>query len=796
MRILKWVAIGLVGLVVVVVAGVFIVASSIDPNQYKPQIVEAAKKATGRDLALKGDIKLAIGFSPSFGIADVTFSNAPWGSRPEMVKVGRFEVQVALLPLLSKQIEITRLVLADTDILLETDAAGRGNWEFETAAPAPAQPNQPQAAQGGAAGGGPLPVVRAVELRNARFAYRDGKTRETQEIKLERILVNADGAADPLRLDIAGAVNVPALAGEQKFTLKGQVGSVERALQTVGRPYPVDLAFAVGDNVLTGKIAGGIMVPTKGQGYTFDLIAEIPEVQKLAALAKQEIPALGPLKLTLKIADSGPSNRLSLPEIKVEFGKADTIKLDVAGAFLDPLEQRGLNVAVRAVSIDMAAPFRAARMEPAVAGPLDLQLQLRDTAAARYQLSNLKLAAGPQNAVDLTGEATLANPPGGKPSVQANLRSTSVDLVKLFPPKPATAQPARPAAAPSAATPSDGRVIPNEKVPFELLNSANADLRYAADSIVTQGATLRSLNLQLVVNNGQLTLRPLTFEMDGGKFAIETTANAAQKGFTQKVEMRNLDVGRVLTERKLNDWFKGGLTAFDLNLRGQGETARGLAATLQGDVFLNMGPGELGQAATRVIGDWLGKVAPPLAALNIGTSVRCGIHKIDFQNGVGTYKAGLIDTGIMSARTSGSFDLRSEQLNLNQVAGPVAVFIRGTFANSSVVPDPAGTAQALLSGGAGAVTGIVGGAGNIVGGAGAIVGGLLGGGQRQAAPAQAAPAASNACAQALAAATGRPAPAQPASAPAAQPAPAQAAPAPAPSGGIQVPGIGRLPFGR
>jgi len=217
---------------------------------------------------------------------------------------------------------------------------------------------------------------------------------------------------------------------------------------------------------------------------------------------------------------------------------------------------------------------------------------------------------------------------------------------------------------------------------------------------------------------------------------------------------------------------------------------------LQGDVFLNMGPGELGQAATRVIGDWLGKVAPPLAALNIGTSVRCGIHKIDFQNGVGTYKAGLIDTGIMSARTSGSFDLRSEQLNLNQVAGPVAVFIRGTFANSSVVPDPAGTAQALLSGGAGAVTGIVGGAGNIVGGAGAIVGGLLGGGQRQAAPAQAAAGASNACAQALAAATGRPAPAQPASAPAAQPAPAQAAPAPAPSGGIQVPGIGRLPFGR
>jgi uncharacterized protein involved in outer membrane biogenesis len=787
MRILKWVAIGLVGLVVVVVAGVFVVASSIDPNQYKPQLVEAAKKATGRDLSLKGDIRFSIGFSPSFGIADVTFANAPWGSRPEMVKVGRFEVQVALLPLLSKRIEITRLVLADADILLETDAAGRGNWEFQTAAPAPAQPNQTQpnqnqAAQGSGAGG-PLPVVRAVELRNARFAYRDGKTRETQAIRLERILVNADGASDPLRLDIAGSVDVPALAGEQRFTLKGEVGSVERALQSVGRPYPVDLAFAVGDNVLTAKIAGGIMAPAKGQGYAFDIVAEIPEVQKLAALAKQEIPALGPLKLALKLVDSGPGNRLSLPEIKVEFGKADTIKLDVAGAFLDPLEQRGLSVALRAVSTDMAAPFRAARMEPAVAGPLDLQLQVRDTAAARYQITNLKLVAGPNGAVDLAGEATLANPPGGKPSVQANLRSTSVDLVKLFPPKAVQVQQVRPAAAgPAAATPGDGRVIPNAKIPFELLDSANVDLRYAAASIVTEGATLRGLVLQLAVNNGQLALRPLTFEMDGGRFSIETTANAAQKGFTQKVEMRNLDVGRALAERKLNDWFKGGLTSFDLNLRGQGDTARGLAATLQGDVFLNMGPGEIGQAASRVIGDWLGKVAPPLAAINLGTSVRCGIHKIDFQNGVGTYRAGLIDTGILSARTTGSFDLRSEQLNLNQVAGPVAVFIRGTFADSSVIPDPVGTAQAALSGGAGTVTGLVGGAGS-------IVGGLLGG-QRSAAPARAAPASSNACAQALAAATGRAAPAQTA------PSQSAPAPAPAPSGGIQVPGIGRLPFGR
>ena len=778
MRIVKWLAIGLVGLIVIAVGAVFVIASSIDPNQYKPQIVEAAKKATGRDLILKGDIKLSLGLSPSFGISEVSFSNAAWGSRPEMVKVGRFDVQVALLPLLSKQVEVKRLVLLDTDILLETDRAGKGNWEFD-AAPAPGAA-QPQAAQPAAqsSGGGTLPVVREVELRNARFAFRDGVTRETKEVKLERVLLNADSASSPLRLDIAGSANVPELSGELKFTAKGEVGSVERLLQSSGSPWPVNVAVTLGDGALAAKVVGGIVAPAQGKGYNIELSADVPDLQKLAALAKQEIPAIGPLKLSVKAADNGPQGRPTLPDIKIDLGKADTIRLEVAGSFQDPTQQRGLKLAIKATSQDLSAPFKAAKMEPPITGPLDLQMQVADTAAARYQVSGLAVKVGPGGAVDLSGDATIAVPPGAKPSVQANLKSQTVDLVKLFPPKSGGAAPAKPASSGGggAAAPADGRVIPNEKVPFDQLNAANADIKYTAASIVTDGATLRNLNLQAVIANGTFTLRPLTFEMDGGKFSVDATANAAQKNFTHKIEMRQLEMGRVLTERKLNDWFKGGLTTLDVNLRGSGDTARQLAASLAGDVYLNMGQGELGQAATKVIGEWLGSVFPPLAKVTIGTSVRCAIHKIDFQNGIGVYKAGLVDTGVMSARTTGTINLATEQLALNQVAGPVAFNIGGTLAKPSYTPDAAGTAQALAQGTLGTVTGLA------QGGAGAITG-LFGGGQQQR---PAAAANTDACGQALAAATGRPAPA-PAAAPAQQrtaPAPAPAAP-PASSGGIR-----------
>jgi AsmA family protein len=786
MKALKWIAIGLVGLIVLVVGGVFVALSTIDPNQYKPQIVEAAKNATGRDLALKGDIKLGIGFNPTFSIADVTLSNASWGTRPEMVKVGRFEVQVALLPLLSKQVDVKRLILLDTDILLETDRQGRGNWEF---APPTAQPQQQRPAQqqqqqaSGAAM--PLPVVREVELRNLRFAFRDGRTNETTSALLEKVLLNADSASSPLKLDIAGSANA-APFGELKFALAGTICSVERLVATSGSPCALDLTARLAD-VVTARVRGGIVAPTQGRGLDINLGVDVPDLVKLGQLLKQDIPGIGPVKVEAQLTDGAPQNRPSIPRLSVNAGAAETILVAITGAIADPTNepQRGVRLNVKADSRDLAGLFRVLKQDAPVAGPLAFEATIAEPGPNRIDVTGLRLAVGRDNAVDLAGTINATLPAGNaKPSVTANLQSQQIDLVKLFPPRPAQAQgarPAQPAQAGRPAQPSDGRVIPNERVPFDQLNAANANITYRAGQIVTDAATLRNLNLQAVIANGALTVRPLTVEIEGGRVSIEAAASAAQKNFTNKVEVRNLDIGRILASRQLADWFRGGVTSFDMNLAGRGDTARQLAASINGDVFLNMGQGELGQAAVRFVGEWLRSVAPGVAAVQLGTTVRCGIHKIDFRDGIGTYRAGLIETGIMNARTSGTINLTNEQLGLGQIVGPLGLRIGGTFANPSVGLDAAATGQALVQGAAGMVTGLA------QGGAGAI-GGLFGGGQQQQQrPAAGAPA-SDGCAAALAAATGRPAPAQAAPAPQQQ-APAQQAPAQQPGGGLLPGGI-------
>jgi uncharacterized protein involved in outer membrane biogenesis len=43
-------------------------------------------------------------------VENVTFQNAPWGSRPEMVRVKNLQIQVSLLPLI-REVEFKRLIL-------------------------------------------------------------------------------------------------------------------------------------------------------------------------------------------------------------------------------------------------------------------------------------------------------------------------------------------------------------------------------------------------------------------------------------------------------------------------------------------------------------------------------------------------------------------------------------------------------------------------------------------------------------------------------------------------------------
>ena len=104
MKYLKYALYAVVALVVLLVAAVAIIASTFDPNSYKPQIVQLVKDKTGRTLIIDGDIKLK--FFPKIGAQIGKVSLSEHGTDKEFAGLTDVQVFVALMPLLSKQVVV------------------------------------------------------------------------------------------------------------------------------------------------------------------------------------------------------------------------------------------------------------------------------------------------------------------------------------------------------------------------------------------------------------------------------------------------------------------------------------------------------------------------------------------------------------------------------------------------------------------------------------------------------------------------------------------------------------------
>ena len=179
---------GFILVVVLLCAGGLYTLTLVDLGRFAPQIEAAAKEATGRTLKIEGPLHIGFSLVPTVVAEKTSFSNAEWGTKPNMLSAGRLELQVALVPLLSGNVDVRRVDIADADIFLETDRRGRGNWVFSEGEAAPASPAE------GAGGGMALAGLPALNISDFRFAYRDGVTGQLSEAAFDEITLVAKGA--------------------------------------------------------------------------------------------------------------------------------------------------------------------------------------------------------------------------------------------------------------------------------------------------------------------------------------------------------------------------------------------------------------------------------------------------------------------------------------------------------------------------------------------------------------------------------------------------------------------------
>jgi uncharacterized protein involved in outer membrane biogenesis len=762
----------IVSLLVLIVAGVGIFVASFDPNSYKPRIVAAVKQATGRDIDLKGNIHLALSLQPTLTVQDVSFSNPPGFSRPQMATLQELDLQLALFPLIHHQVEINSLVLVKPDILLETNAKGQSNWTFTPQSqPLTATPNT-----SGAESGEKTQTninVAMLEVQNGTVTWRDDATKQSAVLGVTSLTTTAPSPDANLHLAMTAAYNGNA------FTLDGDVGPLTRLQETAAKTaWPVQLTVQAAGAKLA--LDGSIAQPDQARGYNLKINATVPDLTALAPFAGgKPLPPLHDIVLAAQVADGGhPVPDIS--SLTLHIGASD-LSATVPGfqlAKLDisvPKPDQPAQVALQATFDGQPAALNG------TAGLLPVLLSGgKTTNPVPMDLSAQLLGSS----VSVKGSAAYAN---GLPSLQATVRSDKLDadalIAALTKPKssppaaggapagsaPAGGAPAAgPAPAPAPKPAASNRIFPDTPLPFDLLRKADAVVTLAIANVIWDKAQYKAVAAHLDLHNGALKLEQVAADLPAGHLSGALTAvdTPPAPPVTLHLDAPALALGPLLAAMGKPGFISGNLEVH-ANLSGAGASPHAIASTLNGTLGLDMANGTVDN---RLLGSALGSVLSAVNVLDLvgrggNSAVQCFAARLNARNGIGTLQPLVLSSSLITMEGSGTINLGAETVDLRlrpqgRVAGTsivVPLKVEGSLRSPSVHSDTAAT----IGANAGTVAGTFLGNATPLGLLGGALGEqkLLGGGE------------SVNCGAALAAARGE---AAPAGATSAQPAPAHA----------------------
>jgi uncharacterized protein involved in outer membrane biogenesis len=179
---LKKILIGIVALLLLLVLAALVGPRFVNWNSYKDRVAAAVFQATGRALAIDGNISLALLPSPTLSVEGVRLANLPGGSSPDMARLKSLDVHVALIPLMSGRIQVTRISLLEPVILLERLADGRANWQVQPQSQTGGQVPAPSGPAGTTGGVRTLDIsVDNFSIENGILIYRAGGTEQRLE---------------------------------------------------------------------------------------------------------------------------------------------------------------------------------------------------------------------------------------------------------------------------------------------------------------------------------------------------------------------------------------------------------------------------------------------------------------------------------------------------------------------------------------------------------------------------------------------------------------------------------------
>ncbi|MEZ9529030.1 AsmA family protein [Vibrio sp. 10N.286.51.F4] len=536
--------------VFVVVAAILALVLLVNPNQFKPLIVEQAQKHTGLELVIEGDISWQFFPSIGFELGQTELRNPEGFTQPNLFKVDTVGVDVSVTPLFSNQLEIGNITLDGAEFYLETLKDGRKNIDALTQASAP-QESEPAA----------------------------GTSSESAPAPQEQTTTDASGWT----INLAGVTVSNAL-----FEMDDkQAGSFTKL-------YDVSLnlsEFAVDTWTTATFAASG---ENNQQKFSAQGSAEFKLAEGFASYALRNIdlnakfndPAtsIESAKIGLNTFEFDKVNQLTYAVI----GNAAGLDLDLKGGGELTVDSAISKVTLNKLTLDSTFKGDTLPQSPMKVDMLsDLSFDLNKSHLS-FVLEKLQA-----NAIALDGKADVIL--SEIPKVRFSLHSLNIDLDEFLGLGNTTETASTaPSGSAGGSTSSSGSSDPAKEVEPDLSALKTLDVKgdITIDKFKANNAKMQNVKTAFSVNRGIAELTSFTSNLYQGSISATAKLDARKTPatYTAKKKIKGVKVQPLLVDVADNDMLEG-TGNIDVNVKGKSLTPTGIKKNLVGTIAINFEDG-------------------------------------------------------------------------------------------------------------------------------------------------------------------------------------------------------------
>lgn len=527
-----------VAIVLLILVAIIVVPLVVDPNDFKPQIQTLVKDKTGRDLAINGDLELSL--FPWIGLSTgtVSLSNAEGFGEQSFAAIESTDVKVKLLPLLSKKVEISRILLKGLTLNLAKNKQGTSNWDdLLSAETKPAAETPPAESEPGPGNALAALAIGGISIENANIDWNDQQSGQHAQIKDFNLETDKLSFDEPMGVELTMTFinNQPQLTEHLDFKTDVIVN------QTLDM---IKLNRIQLESTTSGKgIPGDNLKATLTADIAADLAQQLLNIDNLALNS-------GDLSLTANLKGTGIKEQ---PDFNgtvsiAEFSLAKLLKQ--------------MHISLPEMSDDNAMNRVA----------LNFDVQAGSESAA---LKNLLMVLDDST---LKGSADIKN--YSSPTIAVNLNLDAIDADRYLPAEKQNDNTTKTSTASPAAAAAAGAAL----IPVDTLRNLNANADLTVGKLKIKKLQMQDIRLKLNATNGIVKTQQAINKLYQGAYTGSTTINVKgqQPTITLNEKLSSVQIEPLLTDYLGKESIMTGTVNADADLQTRGNSTPAIKSSLGG----------------------------------------------------------------------------------------------------------------------------------------------------------------------------------------------------------------------